>query len=283
MLKLSIITINYNNLEGLKQTVASVVNQTWQEFEYIIIDGGSTDGSAAFIEEQCDNFEYWVSEKDSGIYNAMNKGIRVATGEYLLFLNSGDYLYKNISVEKSCFYLDEYDLVCFDIKIVGVNKIFIDSSPSKLRFSDMFYGTLPHQSTYVKKDLFDRIGLYDENLKIISDWKFFILALFKFNSTYLKVNEILAVFNTDGISWNADFSEEKKMVLEEHFGMYFLDYIEMQKNIKKLKENNKILDSNRFKMLSEIEKTIVGKKIVSIFFRIYIIIFSKSKLKDTVS
>ena len=86
--RVSIITINYNNLEGLKRTVESVVNQIWQEFEYIIIDGGSTDGSAEYIENQKENFDYWVSEKDAGIYNAMNKGIKVATGEYLLFLNT---------------------------------------------------------------------------------------------------------------------------------------------------------------------------------------------------
>jgi glycosyltransferase involved in cell wall biosynthesis len=75
MLKLSIITINYNNLDGLKRTFESVVNQTWQEFEYIIIDGGSTDGSAEFIESQAGNIDYWVSEPDRGIYNAMNKRI----------------------------------------------------------------------------------------------------------------------------------------------------------------------------------------------------------------
>jgi glycosyltransferase involved in cell wall biosynthesis len=94
MPKLSIITINYNNLEGLQRTVESVVNQTWQEFEYIVIDGGSTDGSADFIESQSETIDYWVSEPDKGIYNAMNKGIAKASGEYLLFLNSGDHLFK---------------------------------------------------------------------------------------------------------------------------------------------------------------------------------------------
>lgn len=83
--RLSIITINYNNLEGLKKTVESVVNQTWQEFEYIVIDGGSTDGSATYLESQNDKITYWVSEPDKGIYSAMNKGIAKATGEYLLF------------------------------------------------------------------------------------------------------------------------------------------------------------------------------------------------------
>ena len=118
MLKLSIITINYNNLEGLKRTVESVVNQTWHEFEYIIIDGASNDGSAAYIESQSHHFDYWESEKDSGIYNAMNKGIKVATGEYLLFLNSGDHLFNDSVLEQNHQYLKIYDLVYFDLQIV---------------------------------------------------------------------------------------------------------------------------------------------------------------------
>ena len=89
--KFSIITVNYNNLEGLKKTVESVKNQTYQKFEYIVIDGGSYDGSLEFIKDNESLLDYWVSEPDSGVYQAMNKGIEKATGEYLLFLNSGDH------------------------------------------------------------------------------------------------------------------------------------------------------------------------------------------------
>ena len=92
-MKLSIITINYNNLEGLKKTYESVVCQTWTDYEWIIIDGGSTDGSREFIEEHQDKFAYWCSEPDKGVYNAMNKGIAKAQGEYLNFMNSGDRFY----------------------------------------------------------------------------------------------------------------------------------------------------------------------------------------------
>lgn len=90
-MKLSIITINLNNLEGLKKTFESVFNQTFTDYEWIVIDGGSTDGSREFIEAHQDSFSYWSSEPDRGIYNAMNKGILQANGEYLSFLNSGDY------------------------------------------------------------------------------------------------------------------------------------------------------------------------------------------------
>ena len=112
MPKISIITINYNNLEGLKRTMESVVNQTWREFEYIVIDGGSTDRSAAYIASQSENIDYWVSEPDNGIYNAMNKGIAKATGEYLLFLNSGDSFYDaNVLQNVSNFFNNDLSII----------------------------------------------------------------------------------------------------------------------------------------------------------------------------
>ena len=94
-MKYSIITINYNNKDGLEKTILSVINQTCQDFEYIIIDGGSTDGSVDVIKKYADRIDYWVSEPDKGIYNAMNKGIIKAKGEYLNFMNSGDCFYDN--------------------------------------------------------------------------------------------------------------------------------------------------------------------------------------------
>src|SRR5574344_2490955 len=89
-MKLSIITINYNNAEGLEKTIKSVINQTFTDYEYIIIDGGSTDGSTDIIKKYRENIDYWVSESDKGIYKAMNKGITYTHGEYLNFMNSGD-------------------------------------------------------------------------------------------------------------------------------------------------------------------------------------------------
>ena len=278
----SIITINYNNLEGLKKTMRSVVTQTWKEFEYILIDGGSTDGSAEYIESQSDNLNYYISEKDSGIYNAMNKGIKKATGDYLLFLNSGDHLSDNRVLELYHSYLTRQDLIIFDIKIQDHKKSYINSTPNTLRFSDLFYGTVPHQSTFIRKELFERVGLYDEDLKIVSDWKFFILSLFKYDASYKKVDKILSIFYTDGISWNRDFSEERNQVLKQYFEQYCLDYSEMQDCKKELNKAKEILTSNRNKMLIEIEKTFIGKKTLSFFFRIFIIVFSRRRLKDVI-
>ena len=92
-MKYSIITVNYNNKEGLRKTIESVISQTFRDFEYIVIDGGSSDGSAELLKEYSDKITYWVSEPDKGIYNGMNKGIAKATGDYLNFMNSGDCFY----------------------------------------------------------------------------------------------------------------------------------------------------------------------------------------------
>lgn len=280
MPKLSIVTINYNNLEGLKRTVESIVNQTWQEFEYIVIDGGSTDGSANYIESQSKYIDYWVSEPDKGIYNAMNKGIAKATGEYLLFLNSGDHLYSSTVLEINQKHIANYDLVYFNLQIMNDTNSKIVCYPDKLCFSDLYNGYLPHPSTFINRTLFESIGLYDENLKIVSDWKFFILAIFKHHCSYVKISETISTYYLDGISSIKDCSEERNQVLQEYFPEYFRDYEELLKIRNELDINKKLLKTNRVKMLLEIEKTIIGKKLISIFFRSYLIMFSKKKLKD---
>lgn len=272
---LSIITINRNNLDGLKRTVESVVNQTWQEFEYVIIDGGSTDGSAAYIESQSAHIDYWVSDSDKGIYNAMNKGIVKATGDYLLFLNSGDHLFNDTVLQETKCYLASYDLICFDMQEIGNKTSKIISLPDSLRFSDLFFETMPHPSTFIKKELFTEVGLYDEKLKIVSDWKFFILALFKHNCSYNKVNQTVTTFYLGGISSGTGCAEEREQVLKENFSNYFKDYKEFDKT-------RKLLETNRFKLLIEIEKTTIGKKIVSLFFRTYVVLFLKKQLKNIV-
>nr|WP_315155918.1 glycosyltransferase family 2 protein [uncultured Flavobacterium sp.] len=233
MSKLSIITINCNNLEGLKRTVESVVNQTWQEFEYIVIDGGSTDGSAAYIESQSEYIDYWVSESDKGIYNAMNKGILKATGEYLLFLNSGDHFFNDEVLEKNRCYIEKYDLIYFDIQTIGEGISEKSSHPDKLDFHYFYEASISHPGTFIRAKLFSKIGLYDENYKIVSDWKFFITAIFSFHCNYLKINEVLSVFYLDGISSklsnNTILLSERQQVLDSDFKNLIEDFRELYK------------------------------------------------------
>lgn len=199
-MKLSIITINYNNLPGLKRTYESVVSQTYKAIEWIVIDGGSTDGSKEFIEKHQEHFNYWCSEPDKGIYNAMNKGICQAHGEYLQFLNSGDNLVDNKVIE------DFHNLSCNEDIISG--DIILDNDPNEIRCNpdetaldlDVFLnGSVTHPPTFIKKELFVQYGMYDEHLKIVSDWKFLLNALIFNNCSYRHWRRVVANFYTDGI------------------------------------------------------------------------------------
>ena len=177
---ISIITINFNNINGLKKTLRSVETQMGDiHYEHIIIDGGSTDGSAELINEYKEkNYQcsYAISEKDNGIYNAMNKGIDHAQGKYLLFLNSGDYLYNNSILAQVIPYFTGEDLIYGNLLLSDGNEIHYPEPPFTASYitSDEFY--LPHPGTFINARLFSE-KRYDENLKIASDWKFWIQCI----------------------------------------------------------------------------------------------------------
>ena len=258
MPKLSIITINYNNFEGLKRTVESVVNQNWQEFEYLVIDGGSADNSAAYIESQSEHIDYWVSELDQGVYYAMNKGIKVATGEYLLFLNSGDILNNDnvLFSLKKALGLD-IDIVYGDLWIVGEQgKGFRNRYPDFIDFPFLKQTSLGHASTFIKKELFYTYGLYRTDLKIISDWAFFVKVLCIHKVSHFKVDHIIATFYEGGVStskvYHKQHIEERKKVLLEVFDLYdesfeeFIVKYEQQKElVDQLDQGIEILVTNK--------------------------------------
>lgn len=174
-MKYSIITVNYNNKEGLRRTIESVINQAFQDFEYIVIDGGSTDGSTDVLKEYEAHINYWISEPDGGIYQGMNKGILKATGEYLNFMNSGDCFYDNKRLEliENCHFSDDI-IVGSDYYYDPVtNKGFTSILPPRLSMYSLYKGSFPHQSSFFRRNLF-KDCLYDETLRMVSDWKFFI-------------------------------------------------------------------------------------------------------------
>lgn len=206
---LSIITINYNDAIGLEKTIKSVISQSFHDFEYIIIDGGSLDESKKVIEQYQTKLNYWVSEKDNGIYNAMNKGIIKAQGKYCLFLNSGDYLADKDVLLNVSSQLDNIDIVYGDMIIDRNQKLEYAKSPNILLFEEMIRGTLWHPVTFIKKELFDKFGLYNESFKIISDYDFFVKNLYINNSTKKHISVFVSVFNTNGIG-----SSEKYQALQ---------------------------------------------------------------------
>lgn len=241
--KLSIITINYNDKVGLQKTFDSVFNQTYNDFEYIVIDGNSKDGSVALIEENKDKINYWISEPDKGIYNAMNKGIKAATGEFLLFINSGDCLFNHDTIKSAINQLENsvgiyYGNVMYNSN--GVNTM-VSALPSTLSFSFFLDFSIPHPASFIKKSLFENYFYYNEELKIVSDWEFFLFTICKKDIKYKHLDLIISNFDDAGISSNEENRKkmlaEKKAVLEKHFPLFKEDIKTLQTiNNKKLQQ-----------------------------------------------
>ncbi len=259
---LSIITINYNNAEGLRKTLASVVSQTYRDIEHIIVDGGSTDGSVDVIKEYVRKVEsgesrvksvLWSSEPDNGIYNAMNKGIEIALGkrvvnalnrseqredknkelpDYIQILNSGDILAADDVTERMVAALVTAKPLTSDPLNENRPAILygnmIKEWPDGKRITDrcgagqlsmllFYHGTLNHDSAYIRRDLFDKFGLYDENLKIVSDWKWYLQAIPLGGVTPVYVDIDVTIFDMNGVSESntAFWKVERRPVLEE--------------------------------------------------------------------
>lgn len=252
-MKLTVITINYNNVNGLKKTLDSVIGQSVSDYEYIIIDGDSVDGSRELIKQNSNYISYWISEKDSGIYNAMNKGIVKANGDYILFLNSGDYLYNSDVLRK--FIESDYDedVIYGNIRCDFGNGVEVRSYYGEVTLRTFVEETINHSGcAFIKKELFDKYGLYDEKLKIVSDWKFFLVAIGLGTASVRHVDYVISVFDTNGISNNQVelASNEREKVLKEMLPFRLLrDYKKMTElEQSKLDQERKIRSSLTYKI-----------------------------------
>lgn len=218
-LKLSIITVNLNNAAGLRRTVESVVAQTSRDFEYIVIDGGSTDGSMEVISEFKDRITWWVSEPDGGIYAGMNKGIRAASGTYCQFLNSGDRLAGPGVIERMLATLPDCAIYYGNmLKEMPGGKLLRDHGcRGEVTMFTFYRGTLNHSPALIKRSLFDRYGLYDETLRIVSDWKFYLVTVGLHNEPVRYTDTDVTIFEMTGISNTNRIleKEERRKTLEE--------------------------------------------------------------------
>jgi glycosyltransferase involved in cell wall biosynthesis len=204
MPKLSIITINRNNASGLEKTIKGVISQTFTDFEYIIIDGASTDDSVDIIKKYANKITYWISEPDKGIFNAMNKGIMKATGEYIQFSNSGDW-FVNPEVLSAVFKNDPTEDILFGniIKVKdGVNTLDKGIGMSEVSFYNLFLGTINHPATFAKRNLFDRFGLFSEKYKYVNDWEWFIRSVGLADTTVRYIDLDISFFDMTGNSNN---------------------------------------------------------------------------------
>lgn len=247
-MKLSIITINYNNAEGLRKTLASVAAQTCRNIEHIIVDGGSTDDSVDVIKEYVRNVErmnelkserihvVWSSEPDKGIYNAMNKGIEIAIGKrvvnsfnrselvedknkelsnYFYFLNSGDALASDSVLERMTATLDGSDFIVGRVNS-WLNGVSIGLSPlhteKDYTMYNMFLNGINHQSVLIRRELQEQQS-YDTKLKICGDWKFFVQSIVVNNATIKNVDIVFADFDRSGVSSNGKALIQERLVI----------------------------------------------------------------------
>jgi len=229
MIEVSVITINKENAQGLENTIRSVVNQDFKDYEYIVIDGYSTDNSIDIIKKYKDSIDYRVSEPDNGVYNAMNKGIARALGKYIIFMNSGDCFYSNDTLS--------------DVFERNPNKDFLVGTaltkgkwinqrsylPKKMDFFELATYPVCHQAMFTKRTLFEELGAYDEQMKISADWKFLFLATMLYNKEIEIIHKDIAWTEPNGMSASAEFSEimrkERYDTIKEYFPYIYDEYL----------------------------------------------------------
>ncbi|GHU12803.1 glycosyl transferase [Spirochaetia bacterium] len=218
-MKLSIITVNKNNAPGLEKTIKSVVCQTFRDFEYIVIDGASTDGSVNIIKEYVTGINYWVSEADTGIYSAMNKGIQKAAGEYCLFLNSADCLISPTTLENV---FNEIDMSS-DIYYSDLQKSNFDytSIPVNANVNYIIGNTMNHQNMLIRRTLFCDHGFYDENISLVADTEFLLRETWVYKVKLKHINTNIALYDISGLSgWAPSdlINREREIICSNIFG-----------------------------------------------------------------
>lgn len=213
-MKLSIITVNYNDAGGLERTIKSVISQTFHDYEFIIIDGGSTDDSVNIIKKYESHIDYWVSEHDGGIYPGMNKGLRQAKGEYVNFMNGGDCYHSEDVLEKIFALETNADIITGAHAENGIRNV----GEGGVTMLDLYKWAIDHQASFIRREIALRHP-YDEKYRIVSDWKFFIESLVFDNCTFYYTDMIVVDVDMKGIS-NTNFvldKKEREAVLHELF------------------------------------------------------------------
>lgn len=223
-MKLSIITINYNNAAGLKRTADSIVNQVFTDYEWLVIDGGSTDGSMDIIEQFGSYISYYVSEPDRGIYHAMNKGIAVAKGEYCQFLNSGDYFIDGSTLQRvfddnSLLDVNYGDQWCSSEGVVSEKRTY----PDQMTLSYLFRAPLGHQASFFKTEVIKK-HLYKEAYTISADRAFF-MELYCFGYKFHHIQQPIVYFDTQGIGSNLKTLKERQRQLALIKREFFSDQV----------------------------------------------------------
>lgn len=189
----------------------SVLNQIFFDFEFIIIDGGSTDGSKTYIQANSEQISYWVSEPDKGVYHAMNKGLSKATGEFCLFLNSGDYLYSPVVLVDVFRQIDRTVSMCYGLIKWESSTVLWNPRRDIAYFEMAFQSLIPHQGVFFKTSLLRKIGGYKEEYRVISDWAAMLTLILTGERTQ-KIDCIVSICETQGISATYERLAKKERV-----------------------------------------------------------------------
>ncbi|SEL46294.1 glycosyltransferase family 2 protein [Parapedobacter koreensis] len=220
--KLTVITVVYNNVSGIERTVLSVANQTYSHIEYLVIDGASTDGTVAIIKQYADRITRWVSEPDDGIYDAMNKGLAMATGDYVLFMNSGDEIYDPdtvaqvfASVPDADIYYGETELFDEHWESLGLRR---HAAPKRFTWRSFRYGmNISHQAIYIRRSL---AGPYDVRYQLSADIDWIIRAA-RQAKTIVNTNLLVAKYLVGGMSKKRHWQslKERFRIFSKHYGL----------------------------------------------------------------
>lgn len=211
--RISIITVVFNGIESLETTILSVINQMYDNIEYIIIDGGSIDGTQDVIKKYEKKISYWVSERDKGIYDAMNKGIAVATGDYIIFMNAGDRFH-SFNIIKNIFIENINDDIIYGNTLLdtdGEIRLSIAKGFEKIKYGMPFC----HQSVFVKLSLMKKHN-FSLEYKLASDYNFF-MSLYKNKVSFKKIDEIISIYDNCGASMSLLTIKEKFLIVKKEY------------------------------------------------------------------
>ena len=245
-MKISIITVVYNNKETIKDAIDSILSQTYKDIEYIIVDGASTDGTVDIIKSYGDKITTFISAPDNGLYDAMNKGLALATGEVVGILNSDDFYMNAFVIEKivKVFKEQNVDSVFADLVFVkpdNLDKVVRHYDSHYFHPSKFAYGWMPaHPTFFVKREIYQKYGVFKIEYKIAADYELLVRFLAKYKVSYFYLNEVIIKMRIGGISTSGLKS----------------NYILNKELIRACRENG--IDTNWLMVLSKYPKKILG-------------------------
>lgn len=243
MSKVSIITVCKNEVNGIRRTLESVLSQKFRDFELIVIDGGSTDGTQDVINEYKEDIAYFVSESDAGIFAGQNKGIKAAKGDYLLFINGGDEIHDN-SVLEEIFLTEPTDDILYGNLLIEEQdgSETLGLSPPEITLDFLLRGTLWHPVSFIKRQLFEQFGSFNENLKVVADYEFFVKVILIEEVSTRHFPRTISRFNTNGVGsdprWKEVHEKERRQVQQKYFSKSVL---RMFDDFEKFRIQNEVL------------------------------------------